>query len=106
WLLAKYGSYALVISYFFPVVRHVIPYLVGIGKMSFRRYAFFSYGAGLIWTLLFFIVGYLFGDHVEEIGKLAYSYGLYVLAAVAGIGLVVWVVRCSMGKRQQQEREM
>lgn len=53
-LVHKYGNFTICISYFLPIVRHIIPYIVGINKMSFRRYALFSYSTGLIWTLIFF----------------------------------------------------
>ncbi|WP_409344363.1 DedA family protein [Paenibacillus sp. MBLB4367] len=90
-LVQKYGSFAICISYFFPIVRHVMPYVVGVHRMSFKRYALFSYSTGLIWTLLFFLIGRYVGDHAEAIGSLFYYYGLrflwlpFVLAAVWAI---------------------
>ncbi|AIY08784.1 alkaline phosphatase [Paenibacillus polymyxa] len=85
-LINKYGNLALSFSYFFPVIRHIVPYLVGINKMSFRRYILFSYTAGLAWTLVFFVVGQFAGGHVETIGTMIYHYGIYVgLALILGI---------------------
>jgi membrane-associated protein len=78
-LVERYGSYALVISYFLPVVRHVLPYLVGLNKMTFRRYALISYSTGFIWTLIFFIIGYFVGDHVKDTAFLIHQYGLKLL---------------------------
>ncbi|RAV16098.1 DedA family protein [Paenibacillus contaminans] len=78
-LVQKYGSFAIGISYFFPIVRHVMPYVVGVHNMSFKRYALFSYTTGLVWTFLFFTVGRYAGNHVEEIGMLLYEYGLRLL---------------------------
>ncbi len=46
-LINKYGFHALCLSYFFPVVRHVVPYLVGISKMPYKKYAMYSYPLGL-----------------------------------------------------------
>ncbi|MFH5186898.1 DedA family protein [Paenibacillus sp. TAB 01] len=78
-LIDKYGSFALVISYFFPVVRHVVPYIVGFNQMTFRRYALISYTTGLIWTLLFFTVGQFAGGHVDEAMTMVHHYGLRLL---------------------------
>ncbi len=58
-IVGKYGHYALVISYFIPVVRHIVPYLVGMNNMSFKTYALYSYMAGLVWTLAYFMLGSL-----------------------------------------------
>lgn len=78
-LVWKYGSFALCISYFLPIVRHVMPYVVGINKMSFRRYAIFSYSIGFIWTLLFFSLGRFVGDHAKDIGYLVYNYSVKIV---------------------------
>ncbi|NOU98531.1 DedA family protein [Paenibacillus planticolens] len=78
-LMQKYGNFALSISYFFPIIRHVMPYMAGLNQMSFRRYAIYSYTAGFVWTLLFFTIGHLVGDHAQRIGMLIYSYGLQFL---------------------------
>ncbi|GED33041.1 DedA family protein [Brevibacillus centrosporus] len=98
-LLERYGSYALCISYFLPVVRHVVPYLVGIGKMTFRRYALFSYTTGLVWTLILFVIGHITGNNVAYLnahlstltqGMAAGVAGLVLVAAVAVYGYKVW----------------
>lgn len=98
-LLDRYGSYALCISYFLPVVRHVVPYLVGIGKMTFRRYALFSYTTGLVWTLILFFAGNLMGNNVERLNAFVSMFnqtmvvgaaGLLVLAGISYYGYTVW----------------
>ncbi|MDA2337486.1 DedA family protein [Bacillus cereus] len=76
-LVEKYGHYALVTSYFIPVVRHVVPYLVGMNNMSFKTYALYSYTTGFVWTLAYFVLGSLFGQHIERIVAVAIEYGLY-----------------------------
>lgn len=91
-LLEKYGSYALCISYFLPVVRHVVPYLVGIGKMTFRRYAMFSYTTGFVWTLVLFIVGYVVGDNAPDMEAL-----LKIITQDLGIGVAIVIVAVLAG---------
>lgn len=76
-LIDRYGAYALCLSYFFPVIRHLVPYLVGIGRMTFKQYALFSYTTGFVWTFLFFTLGRFFGMYIEEIARVVISYGLY-----------------------------
>ncbi len=58
-MIDKYGHYALVTSYFIPVVRHIIPYLVGMNNMSYRKYALYSYTTGFVWTLVYFFTWFL-----------------------------------------------
>ena len=75
-IILKYGNYALVISYFLPIVRHVVPYIVGINGMTFKTYALYSYTIGFVWTLLYFILGLLFGQNMEVIAGIATKYGI------------------------------
>lgn len=82
-LIQKYGHYALVISYLIPFVRHIVPYLVGMNSMSFKTYALYSYTTGFVWTLFYFILGSMFGKHIETIVKLATQHGLYFGTIVA-----------------------
>ncbi|MCW4655033.1 DedA family protein [Bacillus sp. AS_5] len=84
-MVEKYGHYALVTSYFIPVVRHVVPYLVGMNNMSFKTYALYSYTTGFLWTLVYFVLGSLFGQHIESIVAVAIEYGLY-------FGVIVFIV--------------
>ncbi|QGG50659.1 DedA family protein [Lysinibacillus pakistanensis] len=93
-LIDRYGHFALVISYFIPIVRHIIPYLVGMNKMPFLKYAMYSYTTGFIWTLLYFTLGLFFGKHIEYISDLATRYGIYFGIFVAIVGcLYYWYIR-------------
>ncbi|AFC27018.1 dedA protein [Paenibacillus mucilaginosus 3016] len=92
-MLDKYGSGTLVFSYFLPVVRHLVPYLVGINGMSYRTYALYSYLTGLLWTMVYFVLGYFFGDSIEVISRAVTRYGWYVLALLAAGGLAVMWLR-------------
>ncbi|WP_242301637.1 DedA family protein [Bacillus cereus group sp. BfR-BA-01423] len=86
-MIDKYGHYALVTSYFIPVVRHIIPYLVGMNNMSYRKYALYSYTTGFVWTLVYFLLGSLFGNHIDTIVKITTEYGIY-------FGGIVLIVAC------------
>lgn len=47
--------------------------------MPYAKYALYSYSTGLIWTLIYFFLGRLFGDHIEQLGILVAKYGWYTL---------------------------
>lgn len=92
-LVHTYGSFALCLSYFFPVVRHIMPYLVGVNRMTFRRYALISYSTGFVWTLIFFTVGRYVGDHAEAVGTLLYTYGLKLLWLPSVLAAVFFILK-------------
>jgi membrane protein DedA with SNARE-associated domain len=97
-LLHNYGHFALIISYFVPVVRHIVPYLVGLNKMPFKQYALYSYSTGFAWTLLYFILGNLFGQNIEKIVTLVTKYGL-----IFGVGIFVALIILFFIKHMKSE---
>ncbi|MBC6971303.1 DedA family protein [Bacillus sp. Xin] len=90
-LIHKYGHYALATSYFIPVVRHIVPYLVGMNRMSFKTYALYSYTTGFMWTLLYFMLGSMFGKYIETIVELATKYGLYFGGTIVVIASISYL---------------
>ncbi|TKH44304.1 alkaline phosphatase [Paenibacillus terrae] len=102
-LVHKYGNFTICISYFLPIVRHIIPYIVGINKMSFRRYALFSYSTGLIWTLIFFLLGHFFGDHVQTAGELIHRYGLQIALLLMVLAILFFIMKYVWGKKTTEE---
>lgn len=102
-LIHKYGNFTICISYLLPIVRHIIPYIVGINKMSFKRYALFSYSTGLIWTLIFFLLGRTFGDHVQAVGELIHRYGLQMALLLIMLTIIFFIMKFVWGKKTTEE---
>ena len=102
-LINKYGSYALCFSYFLPLIRHIIPYMVGMAKMPFSRYAIFSYSAGLLWTIFFFATGKLVGHHIDKIGFFVHKVGWNALWIFVILAVIYFVVRYFLKKRKVSE---
>lgn len=92
-ILTRYGPTALIVSYLFPVVRHIVPYLVGLNKMPFRRYALYSYGAGFAWTAIYFSIGLVVGENAEGIWVLVSRFAGYLFAPLVLSGILFWWVR-------------
>jgi membrane-associated protein len=67
----KYGSWAVVLARFVPVVRTFVTVMAGAGRMNYRTYTVFTIIGGALWTIGVTVLGYLFGnvaiiaDHVE-----------------------------------------
>lgn len=60
-MLDKYGSLAVFLTRFFPIIRTIAPFLAGMGKMSFPRFTLFNVLGGFVWVTLFTLLGYFFG---------------------------------------------
>lgn len=78
----KYGTWAVALSRFVPIVRTLTPFLAGVSKMNYRRFVALSLLGSIAWSTIVTLVGYGLGAYlnVAYIGYI--SLGLMVLASV------------------------
>lgn len=60
--MEKHGPKAIVIARFVPVVRTFVPFVCGIGRLTYGRFLGFSMLGALIWVGLLVPAGYFFGN--------------------------------------------
>ncbi|MEI7480327.1 MAG: VTT domain-containing protein [bacterium] len=75
----KYGSKALVLARFVPVVRTFTPILAGVGKMHYRKFLTYNLAGGFAWTTLLVFAGYYLGRLVPGVDKYIFPIILLII---------------------------
>ncbi len=77
-LIAKYGSLAVFIARFMPIIRTIVPFVVGMGKLNYKKFITFNALGAVVWVTLFLCLGFFFGN----IPFVADHFSLIIIAIV------------------------
>ena len=58
----KYGGKTIIIARFIPIIRTFAPFIAGIGRMSYFRFALYNVLGAIFWVPVFIYAGYFFGN--------------------------------------------
>ncbi len=58
----RYGGRAIVLARFVPIVRTFVPFVAGVGRMSYPRFLAFNVLGGFVWIYAFTYLGFAFGN--------------------------------------------
>jgi membrane-associated protein len=79
----RYGGKAIVMARFAPFLRTFAPFVAGIGRMEYRRFALFNVTGGIAWVSAFVLGGYIFANN-EVVKKNFHA----VIVAIVVISLI------------------
>ncbi|MBD8070480.1 DedA family protein [Bacillus sp. PS06] len=94
----KYRIFALVVSYFIPGLRTMVPLLFGISGLKFYKFALISYITILVWATSYFVLGSILGDQIYLLLDTRIHVIVSVLLTIFFIYVTVWMYIRSKGR--------
>jgi membrane-associated protein len=91
----KHGGKTIILARFMPIIRTFAPFVAGIGKMRYPRFAMFNIVGGVTWVAAFLFAGFFFGN-VPVIKKNFH----YVILAIVIISVLPPVIEFIRARRE------
>ncbi|MGG1663600.1 DedA family protein [Brevibacillus sp. NRS-1366] len=89
----RYLGWLLCLGFFFPVVRHLVPFIVGVARMPLRQFILFYIPSSLVWTFHYYLAGYWFADRMDDLVAGIYTYSKITLAGLCLVGVTYLLVQ-------------
>lgn len=83
-----HGGKSVFIGRFIGILRPFVAFVAGMHRMKYTRFLFFNITSGFLWSSIFILLGYYFGDQIKKILSLVNISG-YVFIASVGIAVFV-----------------
>ncbi|GAB62352.1 MAG: DedA family protein [Candidatus Jettenia sp.] len=95
----KHGGKTIVIARFIPIIRTFAPFIAGIGRMSYLRFALYNILGAVFWVPVFIYAGYFLGN-IHFI-KQHFSLMIIALIVVSLIPAVLEYLRHRQAKKEE-----
>jgi membrane-associated protein len=97
----EYGGITIILARFVPIVRTFAPFVAGIGKMSYGRFAMFNVTGGCLWILAFLVGGWWFGG--REVVQKNFKLVIVAIIVISILPGIVEFLRARAGRGRSSQ---
>ncbi len=94
----KYGGKTIIIARFIPIIRTFAPFVAGIGKMSYTKFAAYNVVGAVICVVLLSYAGYFFGQ--MEIVKKNFEVVILAIIFLSILPAVIEILRAKLSQKK------
>ncbi len=94
--VAKHGGKSIFLARFFPIIRTLVPFVVGAGKMNYRKFRIIDFLGGFCWCTIFISLGYLFGN--IKVVKENFSLVVFAIIIISLIPITITIIKTKIKK--------
>lgn len=92
----KHGGKTVILARFIPIIRTFMPFVAGLGRMTYPRFLAYDILGGIVWPALFVLSGYYFGN--LPIVKKYFSLVVIVIILISVAPILYHVIRMRLNK--------
>ncbi len=93
----KHGGLAIIFGRFAPIIRTFMPFVAGVGRMTYPKFLAFDIFSGILWPAIFVLSGYYFGN--LPFVKKYFSLVVIVIIVISVIPIIYQIVRMRLEKK-------
>jgi membrane-associated protein len=88
---ARHGGSAVILARFVPFMRTFVPFVAGIGSMTYGRFIVYNVTGGIAWVALLMGAGYIFGGF--QIVKDHFSIVILAIIVISVLPVIIEILR-------------
>ena len=92
----RHGGKTIILARFMPIIRTFAPFIAGIGKMGYPRFAAFNVIGGVAWVFAFLLAGYFFGN--VPIIKRNFHFAILAIVVISTLPPIFEYLRARRGR--------